>query len=398
MLEIKKVTIEDILKREYFEKTEKLSKQEVIEAIESAIKQVDLNMDYFGTKFPWSATKDDKYPIIENIEWTDGFWTGLLWLAYEYTKDDKYKSLAMENVKSFNHRIVNNIEVDHHDLGFLYSLSCVSAYKLTGDEFAKETALLAADKLMTRWQEKGQFIQSWGEYNNPEHYRFIIDCLLNIPLLYWASEVTGDQKYHEMAEKHFETNNKFVVRDDASAYHTFYMDQETGEPLRGATHQGFNDDSSWARGQSWGVYGIPLNVHYTHNKEVIPLYKGMTNYFLNRLPLDDVPFWDLIFTDGDDQSRDSSAGAIAVCGMLEMNKYLDEDDQDIKVYEGASHAILKSLIKNYTKKDQTPGDAILEHGVYSWHSGKGVDQGNIWGDYYYLEALMRLYKDWELYW
>ena len=395
---VKSVNVENINKKELFLNAEKVTKQEVVSAIESVISQIDLNMEYFGEKFPWSATRDDKYPIIENIEWTDGFWTGLLWLAYEYTGDEKYKNLADKNVQSFNHRIVNDIEVDHHDLGFLYQLSCVASYKITGDEFAKETAILAADKLMTRWQEKGQFLQSWGEYNNPDHYRFIIDCMLNIPLLYWASDVTGDQSYREIAEKHFVTNCKYVVRDDASAYHTFYMDQETGEPLRGATHQGFNDESSWARGQAWGIYGIPLNFKYTHKEETFDLYKGMTNYFLNRLPEDNVPFWDLIFTDGDDQSRDSSAGAIAVCGMLEMNKYLPKDDADVAVYDGAAHTILRSLIDNYTNKNQEPGDAVLLHGVYSWHSGKGVDQGNIWGDFFYLECLMRLYKDWELYW
>ncbi|UPU38967.1 hypothetical protein MX850_10440 [Erysipelothrix sp. Poltava] len=149
--------------------------------------------------------------------------------------------------------------------------------------------------------------------------------------------------------------------------------------------------------KAWGVYGIPLNYRYTHEDEVFPLHEGMTNYFLNRLPKDFVCYWDLIFTDGDDQSRDSSAAAIAVCGMLEMIKYMKNDELKT-VYEGASHTILRSLIDNYTKTTHEPGNPVLYHGVYSWHSGKGVDEGNIWGDYYYLEALMRLYKDWELYW
>ena len=329
---VRKVNVEPV-KKDYT-KTIPLTLDEVKEAFEECLKQVDMNMEYFGEKFPWSATKGLKYPIIENIEWTDGFWTGMLWLAYEYTNDEKYRKLADKNVQSFLNRVEKNIELDHHDLGFLYTLSCVSAYKITGNKDAKRAAILAAEKLLTRWQEKGQFLQAWGPYNSKEHYRFIIDCMLNIPLLYWASEETGDSKYKDIAQRHFETSCKYVIRDDASAFHTFYMDPETGEPSHGATRQGYNDDSSWARGQAWGIYGIPLNIRYTKQTEYTDLYKGMTNYFLNRLPEDDICFWDLIFNDGDDQSRDSSAAAIAACGMMEMDKYLEENDTDMAYIHG----------------------------------------------------------------
>lgn len=395
---VRKVNIEKVQKKEEFLSTPALTKEELKNAFEECLKQVDLNMEYFKEKFPWSATKQNKYPIIENIEWTDGFWTGMLWLAYEYTNDEKYKNLAEKNVESFLHRVENRIELDHHDLGFLYSLSCVSAFKLTGSEKAKRAAILAADKLIERWQEKGEFLQAWGENGNPDHYRFIIDCMLNIPLLYWASDVTKDPKYADYAQRHFNTSCKYVIRDDASAFHTFYMDPETGGPVRGATRQGYNDDSSWARGQAWGIYGIPLNIRYTKQLEYTDLYKGMLNYFLNRLPKDNVCYWDLIFTDNPEQSRDSSAAAVAVCGMLEMDKNLKDDDPDKYVYRGARANILRSLIENYTCKDHQPGDPILYHGVYSWHSGKGVDEGNIWGDYFYMEALLRQLKEWDPYW
>lgn len=157
-------------KKDEFLATPELTKEELTKAFEECLKQIDLNMEYFKDKFPYSATKQNKYPIIENIEWTDGFWTGMLWLAYEYTKDEKYRELAEKNVDSFLHRVENRIELDHHDLGFLYSLSCVSAYKITGSEKAKRAALLAADKLMERWQEKGEFLQAWGPKDSPEHY------------------------------------------------------------------------------------------------------------------------------------------------------------------------------------------------------------------------------------
>jgi len=169
-------------------------------------------------------------------------------------------------------------------------------------------------------------------------------------------------------------------------------------PLKGVTRQGYNDTSAWARGQAWGIYGIPLNYKYTKDEHAFNLYKGMTNYFLNRLPEDLVCYWDLIFKDGDDQSRDSSAAAIAVCGMHEMSKYISEADEDKETYKYAMHAILRSLIEKYTFEKSPEADALLLHGVYSWHSGKGVDEGNIWGDYFYLEALIRFYNDWNLYW
>lgn len=395
---IKDINIEEIKKRDEFLSSNLLTKSEVKQAIENVIKQIDANMEYFKEKFPYSATKNSKYEIIENIEWTDGFWTGLLWLAYEYTGDNKYRELAEKNVLSFKNRVDKDIEIDHHDLGFLYSLSCVSAYKLTGSEIAKEASIKAADKLISRYQEKGGFIQAWGELGHKDHYRFIIDCLLNIPLLYWASDETRNDKYRKIAEKHFETSCNYVIRDDASAFHTFYMNPEDGSPVKGVTRQGYNDESAWARGQAWGIYGIPLNYRSAKNTHAFNLYKGMTNYFLNRLPKDNVCYWDLIFNDGDDQSRDSSAAAIAVCGMHEMNKYLPEVDENKEVYKYAMHTILRELIENYTNPNIAEGEPVLLHGVYSWHSGKGVDEGNIWGDYYYLEALIRFYKDWELYW
>lgn len=393
---VRSIKTEDIKKTTEFMATPAITREELKQALDACIAQIDMNMDYFKDKFPYSATKDNQYPIIENIEWTDGFWTGLLWLAYEYTQDTKYQELALRNVDSFLHRVKHRIALDHHDLGFLYSLSCVSAYKLTGSKQAREAALLAADKLCERWQEKGRFLQAWGPLHSPEHYRFIIDCLLNIPLLYWAGEETKNDRYTNIARAHFETSCAYVVRDDASAYHTFYMNPETGGPDHGATRQGYCDDSAWARGQAWGIYGIPLNIRYTHNLDGVPMWQAMTNYFLNRLPADNVCYWDLIFTEKDKQPRDSSAAAIAVCGMLEAEKFLKGDIA--QVYHKAGDEILRSLMQNYTAAQPTSGAPILYHGVYSWHSGKGVDEGNIWGDYFYMEALLRKWKPWDPYW
>ena len=395
---IKKIHVEPINRKAEYEAAGFLTREEVTAAMDRVADQVRCNMEYFGTRFPSSATRNQTYGVIDNIEWTDGFWTGLLWLCYEYTGDDAFKNLALKNVDSFLNRVEKRIELDHHDLGFLYSLSCVAGYKLTGSAEGRKAGLLAADKLMERFQEKGGFIQAWGELGARDNYRLIIDCLLNIPLLHWAFLETGKPVYRNAAMRHYEAACNNVIRDNASAYHTFYFDPETGEPLKGVTRQGYSDDSAWARGQAWGIYGIPLNYRYVKDDSAFNLFKGMTNYFLNRLPEDEVCYWDLIFTDGSNQSRDSSAAAIGVCGIHEMLKYLPEVESDKNTYRHAMHCILRSLIERYTAPEIKPGNPVLLHGVYSWHSGKGVDEGNIWGDYYYMEALMRFYKDWNLYW
>lgn len=395
---IKKIHVEPINKKAEYEAAGFLTREEVTAAMDRVADQVRCNMEYFGTRFPSSATRNQTYGVIDNIEWTDGFWTGLLWLCYEYTGDDAFKNLALKNVDSFLNRVEKRIELDHHDLGFLYSLSCVAGYKLTGSAEGRKAGLLATDKLMERFQEKGGFIQAWGELGARDNYRLIIDCLLNIPLLHWAFLETGTPLYRNAAVRHYEATCNNVIRDDASAYHTFYFDPGTGEPLKGVTRQGYSDDSAWARGQAWGIYGIPLNYRYVKDDSAFNLFKGMTNYFLNRLPEDEVCYWDLIFTDGSNQSRDSSAAAIGVCGIHEMLKYLPEVESDKNTYRHAMHCILRSLMERYTAPEIKPGNPVLLHGVYSWHSGKGVDEGNIWGDYYYMEALMRFYKDWNLYW
>ncbi|MCJ0580715.1 glycoside hydrolase family 88 protein [Enterococcus cecorum] len=395
---IKTVAIEEIKHPERFLNEPLLTKEEVKSAIDLAMEQLRVNMEYFKEEFPTPATFDNIYPKMDNTEWTNGFWTGELWLGYEYTNEEAMKKLAQANDRSFLDRVKKRIELDHHDLGFLYTPSCMAEYKLLHTPEAKEASILAADKLIERYQEVGGFIQAWGELGKPEHYRLIIDCLLNIQLLFWASEQTGDPKYAQMATQHFYTSANNVIRDDASAFHTFYFDPKTGEPLKGVTRQGYSDDSAWARGQAWGIYGIPLTYRFVKDEDCFGLFKGMTNYFLNRLPKDHVSYWDLIFGDGSGHSRDSSATATAVCGMHEMLKHLPEVDSDKLTYKYAMHAMLRSLIDNYANREIKLGRPLLLHGVYSWHSGKGVDEGNIWGDYYYLEALIRFYKDWELYW
>ena len=383
------------------EKTE-LTEVKCREAMDFAVKQVEDNLKEFTDSFKKAYSEDGFYNPTPNVNWTTGFWTGQVWLAYEWSKTDKLKKAGQIQAKSFLNRIDRKVEVDHHDMGFLYTPSCVAAYKLVGDETAKEAAVKAADQLISRFQPVGEFIQAWGPMNQPENYRFIIDCLLNLPLLYWATEETGDQKYREIAEKHIHTAIANVIREDYSTWHTFFMNMETGEPDHGATCQGYKDGSAWARGQAWGIYGCALAYRYTKRPEYIEDFKHVTGYFLDHLPSDLVPYWDLEFGEGSEEPRDSSSASIAACGMLEMAKYLDESDA--ACYRSIAKKIMESVVEHYAVKDLQESNGLVLHSTYSKKSPyntctpEGVDECNIWGDYFYMEALTRLSKDWNPYW
>lgn len=379
-----------------------ITQEEIKEALTFCNRQIISNLPEFTDQFQDNSSVGGFYRPIPNSDWTTGFWTGEIWLAYEFSGDERLKTAGEVQINSFLERINNKFQVDHHDMGFLYSPSCVAGYKLIGSEAGKEAAIKAADQLITRYHPVGEFIQAWGAMNAPENYRLIIDCLLNLPLLYWASEETGDVKYRDIAEKHIHTAVANVIREDDSTWHTFFFNMETGAPDHGATCQGYRDGSAWARGQAWGVYGMALAYKYTERKEYIELFRRVTEYYLAHLPKDLVPFWDLEFTDGDDQPRDSSSASIAACGILEMIKYLEPDEAEH--YRRIAYRMMKSVYDNYAVKDPRDSNGLVLHSTYSNHSPYntcnhcGVDECNSWGDYFYMEALTRMSKDWELYW
>ena len=236
----------------------------------------------------------------------------------------------------------------------------------------------------------------------PENYRLIIDCLLNVPLLYWASQETGDESYRQIADRHVHTTLENVIRPDFSTWHTFFFDPVTGNPDHGATCQGYGDGSAWARGQAWGIYGTALAYRYTKREEYKYIFRGVSKYYIEHLPKDLVPYWDLEFSDGDAQPRDSSSASIAACGMLEMAKYLY--DEEAAFYRDLAEKFIGSVYRNYAVKDFEKSNGIVLHSTYSNRSPYntcnpcGVDECNSWGDYFYMEALTRLQKDWQIYW
>lgn len=395
---MKLIKDEGIKNIEKYNSASVLNKSKIENAINYILKKVDENIKIFSDKFPSPASIKNTYQSIDNIEWTSSFWTGILWLAYELTEEKKYLNIINKQLKTYVKRVEEKIYTNTHDLGFLYSLSCIPAYKLTNNIEAKNTAIKAADLLILRYFEKAKIIQAWGDLNNPEEQgRMIIDCCMNLPLLYWASIITGDNKYFNIAYNHVKMSAEYLIRKDASTFHTFYMDIVTGKPKYGKTSQGFSDNSCWARGQAWAIYGFILSYLYTNDHELIELSKKVANYFLNRLPADYIGYWDLTFLD-DNEERDSSASIIACCGLLEISKHLSIIDPLKRIYENASMQILNSLIDNYTSKNLPYCNGLLIHSVYSKPENNGINECTIWGDYFYFEALVRLLKDWKLYW
>lgn len=378
-----------------------ISDAEAIAALDTAVAQVRRNLPQFTYRAQNHSSTGNFYPPVENTQWTAGFWPGEIWLAFEHTSEKIFRYAAQIQVQSFLDRIERRIETDHHDMGFLYSPSCVAAWKLVGDDDGRRAAILAADQLLERFQPIGGFIQAWGRKGRPEEYRYIIDCLLNLPLLYWASRETGDPKYRDVALIHARTTLAQSIRPDNSTYHTFYMDPETGAPVRGVTKQGFRDDSDWARGQAWAIYGMALSYRYEPLPEYAEAFERLLDFYVSRLPADLVPYWDLIFTEGE-EPRDSSSASITACGLLEMADLIG--GEKAAQWRDLARRMVGSLARHYAVTDPAVSNGLVLHGTYSKKSpyntcrGEGVDECVAWGDYYYMEALTRLKGNWATYW
>ena len=373
----------------------------------NAIRQVEGNLPSFSRKYKFSYATDNFYtPISEPKGWTDGFWPGELNLAYELTGERKFLDEAEAFVPLFFDRIVDHVAVDHHDMGFLYSPTCVAQYQFTGNKDAKRAALLAADHLCLRYHEIGRFIQCWGKIGDKDNYRCIIDCLMNIPLLFWAYDETGWEHYHDVAINHLHTAEETIIRKDGSVFQSYFLDPETGKPLRGAAHQAYSDSSTWARGESWAVYGLAIAYRYTHEAKAKELFFKTLDCFLTHLPDDSIPYWDFTFKEGSGEPRDSSALAVTICGMLEMAENLREEDKEIAfTLRAKAGTLFQELVKSCAVTDPALSNGQLLHSTYSRKSSYntckecGVDECTAWGDYYYLEAMLRLEKPgWKPYW
>ena len=379
-----------------------------VSAIDRSLATLRRDLTRLGLAYPDDTTHAGRYvprpaapgfTVGANRGWTTGFWPGLCWLGWELSGDEVLRGAAQAHLRDFEDRIYARREIDTHDLGFLYTLACVAPWRLLGDERARAAAVEAAERLLDRFLLPAGVIQAWGDLDDPrQRGRAIIDSLMNTPLLYWASEVTGDPRYAQAGERHACQLRDHILRADGTTFHTFRWDPETGAAIGGSTHQGQSDESCWARGQAWGVYGFTLNYLGTGDSSFLAAAGRCADVLIDRLPEDLVPYWDLVFTDGSDEPRDSSAAAIAASGLQELAAALPPGAASER-YAAVADAMLDSLIEYYTPTDDEPADALLLHGVYTRPTDLGVDEGNLWGDYFFLEALTRrTVQGWRRYW
>jgi len=381
-------------------------------ALDAALQTVQRNITLHGDAYPDDTTRGDRYqirpaipgfPVGANRGWTTSFWVGQQWLAWELTGDEQYRAAAQRHAVDFAQRVRAEHDLDTHDLGFLYSLGSLTAARLAESEAeradARDAGLDAAEHLMRRFLEPAGIIQAWGDLSDPQQSgRTIIDSLMNMPLLTWAHEQTGDERFADAVRRHTAQLREHILRPDNSTFHTFYWDTVTGEPLRGATEQGAFDDSCWARGQAWGVYGFAINYRATGDERLLESAWRCAEYFLSHLPADGVPYWDLVYTDENPAPRDSSAAAIAACGFLELAR-VDPDAERAARAHALAETLVADLIAGYTPAQPGDADGLLLHSVYDLPKDNGVDEGTLWGDYFYLEALTRLVRpEWVMYW
>ena len=352
-------------------------------ALEHVLKKMGKNMGVLKDSFPfvtvngkWELCKEGDWDseIFSDGYWCNGFWIGMLWQAYNITKNDKFKKKAYELCKLIESRKSNN---KIHDLGFLFYPSFCVGYEITKDTYLKSAALTAADSLLSRFNDKINAIIVVGD---PEKSGLTaVDTMMNLPLLWWAYEKTGDKIYYDAAYKHAFTTMQHFVREDGSTYHVVGFDLSIREIKKKYTSQGYNNESCWSRGQAWAIYGFALAYKYTKEEKFLRTVEELVDYYVANCPPNYVPYWDFNDPDIPNTARDSSAAAITASGLLEFGG--DRKFGDVALN------ILNPLCKGYLAEKGEEG--ILKHSCFNKPEGKGVDESLIWGDYYFIEALTK---------
>ena len=383
---------------ERFETPYEISKNKLMEAAQKALDKLERDIPKWENNFALDYSINFKYPQGINNHWECGMHTGLYWLAYEMSGNKKFRNVAEKHMPTYRERFDKKVELNDHDVGFVYIPSCIAAYKITGEEKYRQLAL--DYYYHAGYSKKGGFIlRDWDCEDMVGACRTMMDTLMNAPFLFWAGIESGKQEYIDAALSQNRTTEKYLIRKDGSSYHHYQFDVETHKPLYGLTWQGASNESCWSRGHAWGVYGFPIAYGYSKEEYLINLHRDVTYYMLNKLPEDFIPHWDYIYAGSNEQPRDSSAGAISVCGMREMCRHLSDDEPQKKIFESASAKMLEAIIDNCTGDIGKEYDGLIYHVTHALPQGLGIDECAIYGDYFYLEALMRFINPtWKGYW
>lgn len=323
-------------------------------------------------------------PVSKEL-WTEGFWPGILWYAYEYSQDES----ILEAAKGYTEvlEFLSQQPAYDHDLGFIMFCSYGNGYRLTGDERYKDIIIATAERLSELYNPAVGTMLSWPrEVPTFGGHNTIMDNMINLETLFWAAENGGRPELRDIAIAHADTTMKYHFREDGSCYHVAVYDAETGEFMRGCTHQGYADDTMWARGQSWAIYGYTMCYRFTKDPRYLDFACKVTDVYLKGLPEDMVPYWDFNDPMIPNASKDASAAAVVASALIELSGYVEGDKG--QQYLDDAKAMLESLHSNYRSGDINP--SFLLHSTGHRPAGSEIDYSIIYADYYYIEALLRL--------
>jgi uncharacterized protein YyaL (SSP411 family) len=386
-------------------------KKDLLQVIENNFRDASAQYKLMMTRLPADRfpktyyAQTDKFQTAASTDWCSGFYPGTLLYLYEQTKDQSLLSEAERILKVLEKEKDNKTT---HDLGFMMYCSFGNAERITSKPEYKDILITSAKSLATRFNPKVGCIKSWDRvksFNGTEWtYPVIIDNMMNLELLFYATKVTDDSTYWNMALRHARNTMKNHVRPDYSSYHVVNYDPETGAVKSRETHQGFADNSTWSRGEAWGIYGFTMVYRESKEKDFLKTAEGMADYFIDHLPKDTIPDWDFNVNQPGynpqwkyDPSRfteipkDASAAAVAASALIELSAYVDKTKS--KKYLKAAEDILYALSSpKYKAAIGENGNFILKHSTGSFPANSEIDVPLTYADYYYVEAMKR-YKD-----
>lgn len=332
-----------------------------------------------------------EYRVDDGLQWwTNGFWGGMLWLMFNETGEEKYADIARKSEEWLD-ECFTTFHGIHHDVGFMWLPTAVANYRLTGDADARRRGMHAANLLAGRFNPVGRYIRAWDDVPGSQDTRgwAIIDCMFNIPLLYWASEESNDPRYKHIAMMHADTVMKDFIRPDGSSEHIVEFDPEVGGKVDTYGGQGFEKGSSWTRGQTWALYGFMMSYIHTGKEAYFDTAKKVARYFIDHIPENGIIPVDFK-QPAEPAIEDSIAAACAACGLIEIAKRVDEDERSL--YLDPALKMLKALDEmrcDYSENN----DNFLENCTGSYHGGTDRHISLVYGDYYYMEALLKLKGD-----
>jgi len=355
------------------------------EIYEKAEAKLEVTCQRTGDKIPYIPINGryDDHGSKSISWWTNSFWAGMMWQLFQATGKDCYKKSA-ENTESRLDGAFENFVGLHHDVGFMYSHTAVANYRLTKNEKSLKRGLHAAGILSGRYNPAAKFILAW---NVESKGWMIIDTMMNLPLLFWAAEEINRPHYAYVAKAHADAVIEKLLRPDGSSNHIAILDHHTGEVLELPGGQGYESGSSWTRGQAWALYGFALTYQYAKDAKYLDTAKRIAHYFTTNVEkTGHVPLCDFR-APKEPVLYDTTAGAIAACGLLSIAEFVPEHEKSL--YEDAAVLMLKALAENHA--DFNPeSDGLIQNGTVAYHDMNGRHVPIIYGDYFFIEGLLRL--------